>query len=207
MFKPLLVIKTCPPTSSDIDGRFSMLGIRKAIQAFVFGCTMLLSGCGGEKSWFWDGDWERRVSPPKHVQGRCIDEKLTLENNIWRLTVVMHSTYACNQPFLELTFEGDIDEARIRKDSDDRRITFVISDIHLSGLVDIAGDERYLVSSSAVSGMSEKYVNKDNENIEFPVFFDQGKALMLAPVYQPVLDLAVPNHPDKSARHRYKRAE
>ena len=177
--------------------------------SFTWGLSTIavafLVGCSGSDVWFWNGQWDRQITVPKGIQGRCVDEQMIIDDDQWLLTVQVHSTFACDQPYLELGFEGDIEKANIRKDSDDRDVTFEIADIELVSMVDISGDERSPLSSSGVADMSDKYVAKGQERIVMPVFFDVSKHQMIAPVFRPVLDLAIPDHPNKNVRLRYQR--
>lgn len=167
----------------------------------------VLSGCGQtDMELFWDGQWSRTITVPKKVQGRCFEERLTILGKQWQLDARVHSTFACDQPFLELTYKGTLDEVVIKRNTDDRDVRFQVKDLHLSAMVDVAGDQRDALSEAAVKKLSEKYVPEAFQTFEQKVWFNKNKTTMRSNIYQPILDLAIPAYPKKNANFVYKRA-
>ena len=153
----------------------------------------------------WDGQWQRTVKVPKNVQGRCFEEKLTVNDKQWRLNVIVHSTFICNQVFLELAYEGTIREIKIKRETDDRGVRMQIYDIHLVEMIDVAGDHRDALTPNAVKLMSQKYVGEKHAFYEQHVNINQSGTKMKSGIYPPVLDVAIPEHPWKEQKTWYKR--
>lgn len=177
-------------------------------QTIILGLTLtLLSACAKQRvDLFWDGQWTRTVTVPKRVQGRCFEETLTIHGKHWQLFAVVHSTFACDQPFLELTYEGTLDEVQIRRNTDDRDVRFLVKDIHLAAMADIAGSQRDELSEGAVEKLSEKYVPAEFQRFEQQAWFDAKHNTMRSNLFRPILDLATPAYPNKDKQLVYKRA-
>ena len=167
----------------------------------------LLSACGEQRAdLFWDGQWTRTVTVPKRVQGRCFEETLTIHGKHWQLFAVVHSTFACDQPFLELTYEGTLHEVQIKRNSNDQDVRFQVKDIHLAAMADLAGAQRDELSEGAVEKLSEKYVPPEFQTFEQKVWFDEKHNTMRSSIFRPILDLATPAYPNKDKQLIYKRA-
>lgn len=176
-----------------------------ATVAIVF--SLLLAACKSEETnLVWDGEWERTIHVPEGLQGRCVSERLTLEGKSWMLLAIVHSTYECNQPFLELLYEGTLKEVKIKRNSDDRDIRFQVHDIHLAGMVDVAGSSRAALSESAVENLSSKYVPEKFQFFEQKSYLEAGEMEMNSDIYKPVIDFAIPGYPEPVQPLNYKRA-
>lgn len=169
---------------------------------------LLLAACHTEHApLVWDGEWQRTIYVPKGTQGRCVNEILTIKGKVWFLTAIVHSTFECNQPFLELSYEGSIKEVKIKKDTDDRDIRLQIEGIHLAGIVDVAGSDRAVLSASAVKNLSEKYVPKTAQFFEQKSYLSKDAAVMKSDIFKPVLDFAIPGYPAPARQINYKRVK
>ncbi len=180
----------------------------KNIIYFISGLIfcLVLSACSDKGvEPHWDGQWQRTVKVPKNVQGRCFEESLTVDSKQWLLKVVVHSTFACNQVFLELVYEGTIREIKIKRDTDDRDVRMQIFGIHLVEMVDVAGDRRAALTPDAVKLMSQKYVGDKHMFFDQHVNINQSDTKMKSGIYPPVLDVAIPKHPWKEQKTWYKR--
>ncbi|NRB42404.1 MAG: hypothetical protein HRU20_28700 [Pseudomonadales bacterium] len=153
----------------------------------------------------WDGHWERRVNVPKGQPGRCYDETLNIVKRQWVLTAVIHSTYECNYPFLELGFSGEIDEVLIKKHSDDNNVTLMIKDIHLISMVDITAKTRVVLSEQAVDSLTNRYVPEKWQSFNQSLVFNKNRSTMASSVFQPAASVAIPQLLDKNAMINYHR--
>ena len=172
----------------------------------IVSLCVYLAACKAEDAQLvWDGQWERTIHVPKGVQGRCIDEVLTIDEKTWYLMAIVHSTFECNQPFLELSYEGSLKEVKIKKGTKDKDVRFQVSEIHLAGMVDVAGSDRAVLSESAVESLSEKYVPAEFQFFEQKSYFSHEDTVMKADIYRPVIDFAIPAYTNHSEQIDYKR--
>ena len=178
---------------------------RLHLLALVIMCLVSCNGSENDVKPTWDGQWERTIFVPKGIQGRCVDESLSIISKLWYLRTVVHSTYECNQPFLELAYEGNIKEIHIKKNSDDRDIRFQIHDIKLVEMVDVAGEDRAVLSGAAVEGLSSKYVPPEHTFFEQKALIIGNDGKMKADIFEPVLNLAIPEYPKKTRQLTYKK--
>ena len=173
---------------------------------FIFFVSLQIIGCEGEvASSHWEGQWERRVNVPSGQPGRCYDEVLEIDRRKWSVTATIHSTYECNQPFLELGFAGHIDEVLIRNGTDERDVTLVISDIHMTSMADITSSQRESLSNSSVQRLSDKYVPQKWQAFQQQLKFDGEYKTMSAPLFQPATAVAIPALLNKKSTVRFKR--
>lgn len=154
---------------------------------------------------FWDGQWKRRIMVPEGVQGRCFDEVLSIDKKIWQLTAVIHSTYECDQPFLELAFEGLLEEVLVKKGSDDSQITFHVEAIHLTQMIDLSASLRTPLSKESVERLSLKYVPEKWQSFHQQVFFSKDKQRMSSALFLPSLMVATPNYPKTASYIAFQR--
>lgn len=167
---------------------------------------LLLTGCkDAEVEPYWEGVWERRVFVPEQLQGRCYDEVLSINKRRWELTAIIHSTYECDQPFLELGFEGSLDEVQIKRNRDHRDVTLIISDIYLASMTNVTAGARTDLSMEAVERLSDKYVPEQWQSFEQKLRFDKRKRLMSSVLFAPVVAVAVPEAVNHSRSIVYKR--
>ncbi len=174
----------------------------------VVSFSLFMSACKTEDTpLVWDGQWERTIYVPEGFQGRCVNEFLTITGKTWYLTAIVHSTFECNQPFLELSYEGSLQEVQIKKETDDKDVRFQIYDIHLAGMVDVAGDDRAVLSESAVENLSAKYVPEEFQFFEQKSYLSHGDTIMRADIFQPVINFAIPGYPVSTRQLQYKRVK
>lgn len=180
---------------------------RKPFYFISIVACFLLVACDNKSitEYGWEGVWERTIHVPKGLQGRCVNEVLTISGKEWHLQAIVHSTFECNQPFLEIFYKGSLDEVKIKKESNDSDLRFQIHDIHLAGIIDVAGSDRAALSESAVRNLSEKYVPQNHQFFEQKSYMSKDNMVMTADVYQPVLDFAIPGYAGPSRQADYKK--
>lgn len=155
----------------------------------------VLSACSGnnsdsiKSSMAWEGHWQRTLPVPGR-QGRCIDEHLFIDRKQWQLRAIVHSTFECNQPFLEVLYDGVLETVAIKRNSDDRQMTFTVTDIHLAELVDVAGDDRAVLKGSAIKSLSGRYVPSNSQRFSQQVLIGKDNNSLRSNVYPPVLELS-----------------
>lgn len=170
--------------------------------------ALLLSSCGSEHELsHWEGEWHRRVEVPKGIQGRCIDETLSIHKKQWSLIAVIHSSYDCNQPFLELGYKGLLEEVAIKKNSDNRQLRLTVNHVHLNSMADLGASGKRALSESAVATLSSKYVKVQDQVFMQQVELSEDHQTMQSNVYQSLLDVAVPLYPADAIPAAYIRAK
>jgi hypothetical protein len=169
---------------------------------------LLLTACAKDEApMAWDGKWQRTITVPKDIQGRCVDETLTIHDKEWFLKIVVHATFECGQPFLELGYAGNIQEIKIKRNTDDKDIRLQVSQIHLAEMADVSGKVRTPLSKSTVAGLSEKYVPLKYQFFEQKVYLSADGKSLQSDVYRPVVDLAIPLYPEGTKVSSYQRVE
>ncbi len=153
----------------------------------------------------WDGQWQRTISVPNDIQGRCVDEVLSIHDKDWHLKIIVHSTFKCDQPFLELAYAGNIQEVQIKRNTEDKDIRLQVSKIHLVEMADLSGKVRTPLTKSTVAGLSKKYVPRKYEFFEQNTYLSEDGETMQSLIYQPVIDLAMPEYPEGSIPESYQR--
>jgi hypothetical protein len=175
---------------------------------FICICSFLLTSCEKDEiDASWDGQWQRTIKVPENIQGRCVDETLTIEEKIWHLNAIVHSTFECNQPFLELSYEGLIQEIKIKRETNDRDVRFQVSDIHLAAMFDIGDSGKKALSESMIKTLSDKYVPKEHQFFEHKVYLSKDGNSMKSYAFKPLLDLAIPLYPENRPMASYRRVE
>lgn len=166
----------------------------------------MLGGCSAEHTErSWEGSWQRTIHVPRGVQGRCVDEELFIEKKTWRLKATLYPTFQCSQPFLELLYVGTLEQVEIKNGSDKRQLTLQVSSIDLAEMVDIAGTERAVVSGSALRTLARRYVPEEHRVFRQQVWMGKDNASLRSDIYQPLLNLAIADYPDKKAQLVYRR--
>lgn len=153
----------------------------------------------------WDGQWQRTLHVPTGSQGRCVDEVLTINKKQWHLRAIVHSTYECNQPFLEILYDGVLQQVAIKRGTQDRVMTFSIDNIHLAELVDVAGTDRAVLKGEALKSLSGQYVPSGYQFFEQSVQLGDDKQSMQSNVFKPVLTLLSPDENGKISPVAYRR--
>jgi len=172
----------------------------------VISSILLLAACDSRPPLsHWDGKWERRISVPKGVQGRCIDERLTVEKKSWTLIAVVHSSYDCNQPFLELGYQGVLREVAIKKDTGDNELFLNVTKIQLVSLADLGVNGRRPLSPKSVEALSAKYVPESNQAFQQHLQFSSDRLSMASNIFQPLLGVAIPTYPDSATPAAYSK--
>lgn len=167
---------------------------------------LLFNGCSSDSPLsHWDGEWKRRVQVPSGMPGRCYDEKLHIQGRQWVLIATIHSTFECNQPFLELGFAADIEEVLIKKDSKENNVTLKLSDIHLTSMIDVATKKPERLSEDGVIAISDKYVPFKWQQADQNLLFNLKRNAMSAPLFLPVASVAIPDLIKKKPMIRFRR--
>ena len=179
----------------------------KVAYSRILACCIALglSACKSDLPIFWNGEWTRTISVPENMAGRCFTEILTIQDKKWQLRGIVHSTYLCNQPFLELVFEGALNEVKIKKGTNNQQMAFLVDDIHLTQMIDVANSHRDALNSASVAKMSKKYVTEKNKHFDQAVAFDSQHTLMHANIYPALLDVAIPDYPANMPPLDYRR--
>src|SRR5690606_8648782 len=100
---------------------------------------LMLSACSREEvARHWEGQWQRTIHVPRGIQGRCVDEELTIDKKMWRLKATIYPTFQCSQAYLELTYSGNLEQVEIKKGTDKRQMVLVVERINLTEMVDIS---------------------------------------------------------------------
>lgn len=154
---------------------------------------------------FWQGTWVRTVTVPKDVSGRCYEERLVLEGKRWFLHAVLHATDSCSNPYLELSYQGVLDEIQIQRNSADKKLTMQIENIELISMVDVAGSHRQVVPQGAIAAISKKYVPEEFQIFSQYVEFSDDNQQMHADYFNPLLTLAIPSIKDLRNEIAYQR--
>ena len=171
--------------------------------------SLLLSGLSAcsdnQVDAFWQGQWQRTVSVPNGMQGRCYNEVLSIDKRQWLLDVTIHSTFECDQAFLALQFNGNINEVLINKGNKEHKLALSIEDIKLTAMVDIAADSRVALSEDAVQRLSEQYVPEHYSRFVQNVSFNTSKTQMRASLYKAAEKIAIPEAIHLSRSLNYSR--
>lgn len=161
--------------------------------------VVLLLGCEKKSITPFDGNWSRTIKVPKTVQGRCFEEALTIEDDSWNLIVVLHSSFLCNQPTLELHYHGEIVSAT--KDSDNWKLA--IEDIEIVSVVNITGMEKVMLPSSGVKKFHKKYVEGVGDTFSQTLHLAKPNLLM-ANLYPVALKMGIEEHPKPNSQLVYQ---
>lgn len=169
--------------------------------------SLLLAACTPEQEQVlaWEGRWERTIHVPKGFQGRCVNEILIISGKEWHLQAIVHSTFECNQPFLEIFYDGDLNEVKIRRGTGDLDLILEVTGIHLAGIVDVAGSRRSSLSEDAVKSLSAKYVPQSHESFSQKSLLASGGASMNAGIFPPVVEVAIPGYSGSAMQVEYKK--
>lgn len=141
----------------------------------------------------WQGQWQRTVHVPKNVQGRCFDEYLSIKGKQWQLKAVLHATYECDSPYLELSYQGVLQQVLIKRASKTDAMTLVVEDISLVGVTDLSTTTSRVLSARSVKTMEQEYLPKGERNMQQKVSFNADKNKMQSSYLQPLLLLAIPS--------------
>lgn len=154
-----------------------------------------LTGCSEKEpvDAIWQGQWQRTVKVPKNVQGRCYDEYLGINGKRWQLKAVLHATYECDSPYLELHYQGDLQQVLIKRNQKDNAMTLVVDDISLVGVTDLSTDVSRVLSAKSVKTLEQQYLPVSERSMQQKVSFSADKNTMQSSYLQPLLMLAIPN--------------
>ncbi len=167
--------------------------------------VLLLVACQNDKvESVWEGQWQRTLTVPKNIQGRCVEEELFIYKKIWRSKVTLYPTFQCADPFLELVYEGVLYQVAIKKHNA-QQIALHVRDITLAEMTDILGEERTTLKGPALKKLSSHAVVEQNKNYVQEVFLDKQKDLLQSSVYPPLLSLVSEQYPKKDVRLMYRR--
>ena len=189
-----------------IKGAFVLLMLKRIVVILCIPVVAMLSSCSQEeKKMGWEGVWKRTVMVPRNIQGRCVEETLSLYNREWKLTAVVHATYACNQPFVEMIYAGTFTKVKIRRDTDDRDIRLQVQDIHLVAMSDIGKAGKVALSDTTVENLSDKYVPEKYRTFEHFLYLSRNGQTMESKLYPPVQQMAIPLYPAKKRPEPYRK--
>ena len=163
----------------------------------------LLDDCGHEEqSQPWDGDWTRRVEVPSGVAGRCIDESLHIDRGLWRLKAVVHATYSCNAPTLELVYEGVLGKVVITRQTPTLDANITVDTLKLAKVANISRGQRDYLGKSGVQQLADIYLGKTVQ-VQMPISV-VGETLA-TPTFGPLWVVAYSDAPYRDAMAIYTR--
>jgi len=147
---------------------------RRPIAAGMLIVSLLaLAGCGhDEKSQPWDGDWTRRVEVPSGVAGRCIDESLHIDRGLWRLKAIIHATYSCTAPTLELVYEGVLGKVSITRQTPTLDANITVDTLKLAKVANISRGQRDYLGKKGVqqTAQAQMPISVAGETLAAPIF-------------------------------------
>lgn len=153
------------------------------------------------------GSWELRLLVPDNQQGRCVDEKVTFDQNTWRSDVVVHSTFACNQPYYSVSYKGDV---VLPEKADDEvseyaasYINLQVKNIKLVAVADINKGEFDHLSKTGVANMQSRLLGSDHQ--ELSQMINVRKNHYRSKVFEPVLAFVTEDYKHKDDFHVYSR--
>ena len=162
-----------------------------------------LGGCGrDEKAQPWDGDWTRRVEVPSNVAGRCIDETLHIDRGFWRLKAIVHATYSCTAPTLELVYEGVLGKVTITRNTPTLDADITVDTLTLAKVANISRGEHDYLGKDGVEQLSEVYLGK-TVHAQMPISV-AGETLA-APLFGPLWTVAYSDAPYLDTMTMYTR--
>lgn len=167
---------------------------------------LLLTACSGDEvERLWEGQWQRTINVPRGIQGRCVDEELTVNKKSWQLKATIYPTFQCSQAYLELTYRGSLEQVEIKNGSDNRQLVLVVEQINLVEMVDISGEERSVLKGAALRALDEQYVPQSHRSFRQKVVLGADAQSLRSDIYWPLLQLAISEYPDVNAQLTYKR--
>lgn len=154
------------------------------------------------------GSWELRLLVPDDQQGRCVDEKITFDQTSWRSDVVVHSTFACNQPYYAVSYKGDVIPSEVVDDSEqseypDTYIQLQVKNIKLVAVADINKGEFDYLSETGVANMQSRLLGSDH--YELTQMINVRHNHIRSKVFEPVLAFVTEKYKHKDAFHVYNR--
>lgn len=156
------------------------------------------------------GSWSQRIMVPENQQGRCVDETISFDKTSWRSDVIVHATFACDQPYYAVSFKGQVS----LPDADTQNKNGI--DDPVSALASFMVSDIEVVSIANIHDGNYDYLSDDGvENLSPGLLADQYKAFVFSPVleqhgldltvFPPVLAFVTDNYRDADASHRYEK--
>lgn len=153
------------------------------------------------------GSWELRLLVPDDQQGRCVDEKITFDQTTWRSDVVVHSTFACNQPYYAVSYKGDVISPELVEggatEYPDSYIQLQVKNIKLVAVADINKGEFDHLSETGVANMQNRLLGIDHYELTHLVNVRNNH--IRSKVFEPVLAFVTEDYKYKEAFHVYSR--
>jgi len=173
-----------------------------AASALVASLLVLASCSHDEKAQPWDGDWTRRVEVPGGIAGRCVDESLHIDRGLWRLKAIVHATYSCNAPTLELVYEGVLGKVVITRETPTLDANITIDTLKLTKVANISRGQRDYLGKSGVQQLADIYLGKTAQ-VQMPISV-AGETLA-TPLFGPLRTVAYSDVPYREAMTIYTR--
>ncbi|MCY4043942.1 MAG: hypothetical protein OXE99_02545 [Cellvibrionales bacterium] len=160
---------------------------------------LCLLGCERKSLTPFDGQWSRIIDVPKNTQGRCFEEVLSIRDELWQLSVILHSSFLCNQPTLEIHYQGEITQSSHQNN----RWTLVIEAIEITSVKNITGSEKVDLPNHGIKRFHEKYVEGQGEI--FNQMIEQVSPNVLsANIYPVALTMGIEKHPKPDMQITYQ---
>lgn len=167
---------------------------------------IMLSACDVEHTpRQWEGQWHRTITVPQGVQGRCVEEHLSIDKKRWQLRAILYPTFRCSQAFLELVYAGTLEQVEIKKNSNSKQLSLFVEAVNLIEMADITETERYVISGPALKNMAAQYVPSGYTSFRQSVLLSEDNNQMLSNMYIPLLNIAIAEYPNKNALLNYQR--
>ena len=164
---------------------------------------ILLGGCDKEgKARPWDGDWTRRIDVPVGINGRCIDETLHIDRGLWQLKAVVHATYSCSAPTLELVYEGVLSKVVITRETPTLDANITIDTLKLAKVANISRGQYDYLGASGVEQLADIYLGRgDQAQMPISVAADS----LATPLFGPLWAVAYADTPYRDTMRMYAR--
>lgn len=165
--------------------------------------VLVLGGCGGdEQSQPWDGNWVRRIEVPKGVAGRCVDETLHIDRGFWQLKAVVHATYHCNLPTLELVYEGVLGRVIITRKTPTLDANITVDTLKLAQVANISRGEYDYLGSNGVDQLADVYLGSTAQAL-MPI--SVAGDTLATPLFGPLWAVAYSDVPYQNSLQIYTR--
>ncbi len=150
--------------------------------SFLVSLYLLLS-CSSDAPSPLDAQWERQVTVPKGVQGRCYKEIWTLDEDEWKATFLMYNSYLCENPSIEMTVKADATKLTEAED----KWLLTLNDLKITHVFNITGTERHELPRSSVKRFNQDFMPSTDKVERVKLRLDKSGVLsagLLSPLYR-----------------------
>ncbi len=165
--------------------------------------VLALVACEKQPTRIIDGQWHRWVKVPSAEQGRCYEETLTIHDDDWTLTFLMHTSFLCNQPTLEIVFEGDVEDVTPSSSSTLPWYLY-IEEIAIARVTNITNNERQTLKNKDFTRFDKQFITLANRRFVQKLWVKK-EALMVANLYSAAQAIASPDASFKPRLSAYEK--